>query len=125
MENPYATFLNPPAPFVVVRIESPAGIEGSDSLLAQLDCGADRTVIPFEEIEKLSLSASGTAYVAGLGGEVEEARLYDVKLTITGFGPIAVEILANSGEQWVLLGRDVLNRYRVVLDGPNQRLEIA
>ena len=85
----------------------------------------DRTVVPAEVVEQLNLSASGTAYVAGLGGEVEEARLYDIKLTIAGFGPLATEVLANPGEQWVLLGRDILNHYRVVLDGPNQRLEIA
>jgi hypothetical protein len=34
-----------------------------------------------------------------------------------------VEVLA-ADEPYVLLGRDILNRYRVVLDGPKQKLEI-
>ena len=34
-----------------------------------------------------------------------------------------VEILA-ADEPYVLLGRDVLNRHRMVMDGPKQSLEI-
>jgi hypothetical protein len=32
--------------------------------------------------------------------------------------PVAVEVLASRDEPYVLLGRDVLNARRVVLDGP-------
>jgi hypothetical protein len=34
------------------------------------------------------------------------------------------EVLANRDELYVLLGRDVLNRHRIVLDGPQLVLEI-
>jgi predicted aspartyl protease len=125
VENPYATFLNPPAPFVLANVAPTTGADASDALLAQLDYGADRTVLPLEVVERLHLPSSGVAMIAGLGGEVEEARLYDVRLTIAGFSPLAVEVLANPGEPCVLLGRDVLNNYRIIPDGPNQRLEIG
>jgi predicted aspartyl protease len=125
MENPYAEFLNPPAAFVLAKISPTVGTQSSEALLAQLDTGADRTVVPLEVVEQLSLASSGVALVAGLGGEIEEARLYDVRLAIAGFSPLAVEVLANAGEPWVLLGRDVLNHFRIVLDGPGRRLEIA
>jgi Aspartyl protease len=125
MENPYAPFVTPPGPFVLVRIGPSAGTPASDSQLAQLDCGADRTVVTSELVQQLQLVPSGLALVAGLGGEVEESPLYDVSLTLAGFQPLSVEVFASEGEPWVLLGRDVLNRYRIVLDGPNQTLEIT
>lgn len=34
-------------------------------------------------------------------------------------------VVAHAGEQWVLLGRDVLNSYRVLLNGPNAVLELG
>jgi hypothetical protein len=36
-----------------------------------------------------------------------------------------LEVAASDGEIYALLGRDLLNHYRVVLDGPNLILEIA
>lgn len=125
MPNPYATFMRPPAPFVVVRLAQTAGPLTSDSVLAQLDTGADRTVIPGDFLEQLELARSGTTFVVGYAGHELEAPIYDLRLTVAGFEPVAVEVLARSDEPWVLLGRDVLNRYRIVLDGPNQILEIT
>jgi hypothetical protein len=34
-------------------------------------------------------------------------------------------VVASSGEPWVLLGRDVLNAHRLLLDGPHLTLEIG
>jgi hypothetical protein len=38
--------------------------------------------------------------------------------------PITVEAFASREEPHVLLGRDVLNHFRVLLDGPNLVLEM-
>ena len=51
--------------------------------------------------------------------------IFRMLLTIRGFSPLAVNAAGSDGEQYVLLGRDVLNRYTVLLDGPNLRLEIG
>jgi len=37
---------------------------------------------------------------------------------------VTIEVLANRDEPYVLLGRDVLNRHRIVLDGPQLLLDI-
>jgi len=123
--NPYATFMRPAAPFVLVRLAQTVGPLTSDTVLAQLDTGADRTVIPGEFLEQLELARSGATYVVGYAGHELEAPIYDLRLTVAGFDAVAVEVLVRSDEPWVLLGRDVLNRYRIVLDGPNQTLEIS
>jgi len=50
---------------------------------------------------------------------------YPLRLAIHDLSYITIEVVASSGESWVLLGRDVLNTYRLVLDGPRLGLEIG
>lgn len=50
---------------------------------------------------------------------------YFVEVTVRGQPPRPVEVLAHEGEAYVLLGRDVLNHHRMLLDGPGLALEIG
>ena len=50
---------------------------------------------------------------------------YLVELRLRELGPVTVKVLASSDEPYVLLGRDVLNRFTILLDGPNLVLEMA
>ena len=49
---------------------------------------------------------------------------YKVELTIRTLFPQKVVLIAHDEEPFILLGRDVLNRHRVLLDGPGLTLEI-
>lgn len=94
-------------------------------MAALLDSGADRTVIPAKVVADLGLSALRTILVGGLGNEPQELSTYSVVMQPRNLRALEVEVLAHEGETYVLLGRDVLNQLRVVLDGPNQVLEIG
>ena len=63
--------------------------------------------------------------VEGFGGERHHLDTYVVFLQIHDMHPFGVEVVAHDDESFILLGRDVLNKFRVVLDGPDQILEIA
>lgn len=41
-----------------------------------------------------------------------------------GLTPHVVKVLASADEPYVLVGRDVLNHFRVTLDGPNLVLDV-
>jgi predicted aspartyl protease len=116
---------NPPAPFVLVIVSNPDGTATAPDLPARVDTGADRTVIPNTLVGLLGLPEVGRLVFAGLAGQEIELPVYQVRLVVRDLDPILVEVAASDGEPHVLLGRDVLNRYRVVLDGPNGRLEIG
>jgi predicted aspartyl protease len=115
----------PPAPFVLVTLRHPTtGAEVRD-VPAQIDTGADCSLVPQTVIDALGLKPSGSWTIKGVGDMVDEMRLYLISLSIHRFPPKAIEVPAHAGERWVLLGRDVLNDFRVVLDGPKLSLEIG
>ena len=114
----------PPTPLVHVTLRRPDGANELPDQPAQLDTAADRTVLPMAAVEELGLVELSELPVAGFGGQVSLAPTFLVQLQIRGLGPMLIEAIASAGETYVLLGRDILNSYRVVLDGPQLSLEI-
>jgi predicted aspartyl protease len=120
----YVANFSPPAPFVQITLRSPTGGNVAGVIPGQIDSAADRTVIPGRFVDELQLASVRQILVEGLGGAVHSLDAYIVLIQIHDLQPIAVEIVAHAGESFVLLGRDVLNHLRIVLDGPKQVLEI-
>jgi hypothetical protein len=114
----------PPAPFVFVRLVNPADGRALDNVPAQLDHGADRSVLPSNLVHDLGLAQMGIAEIGGLGGNLHELPTYIVLIGIHDLPPRACRVLSCT-EPWVLLGRDILNDYRILLDGPQRTLEIG
>ena len=115
----------PPAPFVHVTLARPVGDDAIADLPAQLDTAADRTVIPLRLIERLGLVPLEDVPVLGFGGVITNVRAFLVLVSLRGEDSIALRVLGSNDEPHILLGRDILNRYRVMLDGPKLLLEIA
>lgn len=120
----YQEALEPPAPFIHVTLVNPATGATLTSVPAQIDSAADRSVLPPRLVTALELTQFGDLEVAGLGGEVGQLPTYPVLLGIHDLPARSHLVLACEGEPWVLLGRDVLNQYRIVLDGPASAVEI-
>lgn len=116
---------DPPAPFVLAILSPPGGATVARDLPAKVDTGADRTVIPARLAEQLGLVEVERLTFAGLAGELIELPIFEVRLVVRDLPAVVVKVAASEGEPHVLLGRDVLNRYTLLLDGPNGRLEIS
>jgi predicted aspartyl protease len=91
---------------------------------AQVDSGADRTVVPATVVEQLELTPVRKLSVAGLGGDIQLLDTYLVAIRLRELKDNVLEVLSAEHEPFVLLGRDVLNNLRIILDGPNRILEI-
>ena len=113
----YNQRVNPPAPFVHVVLLRPSGDEAISDLPAQLDTAADLTVIPLRLIEQLGLVPFDAVPVLGFGGILTNVPTFLVRLALRGQDEVALEVLGSAQEPHILLGRDVLNRPRFVLDG--------
>jgi hypothetical protein len=120
----YNTQVQPPAPFVLVSLRDALGLEQSLTIPAQIDTAADRTVVPLSAVTSLGLSPIDERTFVGFGGTLQRVPLFLLSLAIHTFPASVVQVIAHPDEPWVLLGRDVLNAYRLLLDGPNLVLEL-
>ena len=121
----YVIQLQPPAPFVYVVLRNPVtGAEQRD-VPAQLDSAADRTLLPSALVQSLGLPQIGTIPIGGVGGITLTMPSYPVQVAIDNLPSQVVEVVASAGESWVLLGRDVVNDHRMLLDGPQGFLDIG
>jgi hypothetical protein len=117
--------LDPPAPFVNVVLRNPVSGEEVRDVPAQLDCAADRTVLPESVVKTLRLPQVGTIKLGGFGGATYTLPVYFVHLGVHDLPVQSLKVASHAEESWVLLGRDVLNLYRILLDGPRLALEIG
>ncbi len=118
--TPYATAYSPPAPVLAVRVGRPAE-EPQLAVRALVDTRADITVVPEPTAVALGLPRVGSIEVASYGGDVASVPTYAARLEVAGT-VATVEVLADGDE--LLLGRDVLNRHRITLDGPVEELRV-
>lgn len=121
----YQSQLQPPAPFVYVTLRNPVtGVEEQD-VPAQLDTAADRSLLPDSLVQALALPQIGTIKIGGVGGVTQTMPCYPVQVAIHNLAAQLIEVVASAGEPWMLLGRDLLNAHRLLLDGPQLFLEIG
>jgi predicted aspartyl protease len=121
----YQRLVQPPAPFINVSLQHPTSAEMMRNVAAQVDSGADRTVLPEKVVQALKLSQVGQIEIGALGGAIYVLRSFAVLLGVHDFPLRRLEIVTSAEEEWILLGRDVLNNYRIVLNGPQLALEIG
>lgn len=120
----YNQQLTPAAPFVHVTLRRPIGGVPLTEIPAQLDSGADISVLPWSVVESLGLAQLDQLSIMGFGGHVTLVPVFLVGLGIRQLDPFVIRVLGIRDEPYLLLGRDVLNRYRLLLDGPGQTLQI-
>jgi predicted aspartyl protease len=120
----YNQQVTPPAPFVHVTVRPPH--EGSAGVVvpAQIDTAADLSVIPGRLVEELQLVPLDSVSALGFGGHLVTLPTFLVEMQVRELDPVTVKVLASHDEPYGLLGRDVLNRFTILLDGPNLVIEV-
>jgi len=114
---------DPPAPFLSVRVTHPLYHERFIEIPAKVDSGADVIAIPVEAVNQLGLQKAGSLTVAGFNGQAVQVVLYAVRIELPTNKAVRMTALTIPSN-YVLVGRDVLNSLRVLLDGPELTLEI-
>jgi predicted aspartyl protease len=124
MKFPYDTDYFPPAPSVEISLGALDEPFVVGPLQALVDTGADASIVPIQYIRSLRVQVDNRKYLRSQWGE---RRLVDTYLLDVGIGGLRlplVEIVANEWGEEIILGRNVLNKLTVILDGPKQVLEI-
>ncbi|HEY2156276.1 MAG TPA: retroviral-like aspartic protease family protein [Isosphaeraceae bacterium] len=120
----YNHFNLPPAPWVNATLRRPKSGEPGLAAPAQIDTGADRTVIPTRLVLGLGLVEVRRISAMGLGGHLTFVTTYLVEIGIHESPTQIIEVMAHPDEPYCLLGRDILNGFKITLDGPRLTMQI-
>lgn len=105
----------PPAPIVsLVVTNSESGT--SIVLRGKLDTGASISVLPKSALESLELYPKGETAIIGYDGARTVRETYYADMEIESVRLASVRLVTTSRDE-MLLGRDVLNQFLIVLDG--------
>ncbi len=109
-----------PSPEVSIQVCNPLNDSLKSNVSAIVDTGAFMTCLPQSIIQQLGKLPYSQIGVQGPIGKPVNRKTYHVHIKIAEHVDQVVEVLAIPRE-YALIGRDILNRHKVVLDGPDQK----
>ncbi len=105
-------------------IGHPTNVEQQQSVVSQIDTGADISVVPLRVASTLNLPRAGEIWVESYRAVRERVPIYFARLTIGRFVFRRVPMVAIEHDEG-LLGRDVLNLLVTTLDGPKLQFDLT
>lgn len=120
----YDVSVFPPAPRLDIRLIAQPHETVVGPVSAFVDTGADATIVPLHIIRQLRAGVVTFKTIRGYTGSKRTVRTYLVDIEIGVFALPGIEVVGDDAAEDILLGRDVLNKLRVLLDGPGQRSEV-
>lgn len=112
----------PPAPIFPVKLATPGEAPGEMTQLALVDTGADGTFVPTSILEELALPIVYMTHVRSyLGDRLHRVPVHMVDFIL--FDTIRlpdIEVVADDWGSSIIIGRNVLNKLHIQLDGPKE-----
>jgi hypothetical protein len=96
----------------------------AENVPALIDTAADRTILPASLVRSLGLVEDGRMLFQGFASNVVELPIFRAEVQIHDRPAVKVRAALSEREPYILLGRDVLNTHRILLDGPQNAFEI-
>lgn len=113
----------PPAPIIQMRLAAPRSNTQME-VMALLDSGAAISVVPMTLVEQLRLPRVDMVRVRGFGGDTREVPVFAAQIALSQRNAWLARLVPWA-ESYAILGRDAMNRWRIVLDGPRGMANIG
>ena len=123
MSHPYLDTYYPPMPALEIQLGYPEEALTLGPLTAVVDTGADGTLVPQSLVDEMEAPFVDDVRVRSHWGEWRNMQLFTVDIGIGKLRLPAVEVAGDDRGQEIVLGRNVLNRLRLLLDGPAGQVE--
>lgn len=106
-------------------MSTPTKVPGQNNIksIALIDTGATITIIPIRIVQELQLKYVDEITITGVEGVARNYYAYSVAVEFGNIGYFIIKAAAaNIG--YVLVGRDILNMWNMLLNGPYRILKI-
>lgn len=124
MKTVYSHDYAPPAPVLEVSLAAPSEPAQVGPLVALIDTGADGTFVPTPLLEVLGVPVIYSTNVRShLGEHLRRVSVHKIDLILGAIRLPNVDVVSDDWGDEIILGRNALNKLRLVLDGPKQITE--
>jgi predicted aspartyl protease len=124
MKTPYSQKYFPPAPVLMVSVAVPAG-SPFKAQPALIDTGADGTFVPTSLLEQLDVPMVYSTNVRShLGLSSQRVTVHKIDLVFGAIRLPNIDVISDDWGDEIIIGRNVLNKLRLWLDGPRQIMEL-
>jgi predicted aspartyl protease len=120
----YNPTYSPSAPFVEVEVNNYDAKATPIIVKAQVDSGADATMLPISILERVGAHFEATHHAYDFSGRVHTVDLYSAAVNLVG-QTFYLRVIAQENTNEGIIGRDILNNLTVTLNGPASVTEIV
>jgi predicted aspartyl protease len=124
MSHPYLDTYYPPMPALEIQLGYPGEALVLGPMMAIVDTGADGTLVPQSLIDEIGAPFVDDIRVGSQWGEWRNMQLFTVDVGIGRLRLPAVEVVGDDQSAEIVLGRNILNRLKLLLDGPADQVEV-
>jgi hypothetical protein len=110
---------------VEIRLALPDESFTVGPLKAFVDTGADASIVPLRYLGPLDPKIGDSKFLRSPRGDQMAVFTYVLDVGVAGLRLPSIQVVADPVGDEVIVGRDVLNRLRIVLDGPKGTLEVT
>lgn len=125
MKRAYSQDHLPAAPLLTVRFGRPEDMRFTHSVNGFVDTGADITIVPIRLMREIRATVGGLQTIRSQWGEARAVKMYLVDAEVEGINFPGIWVVGDERGQEVVLGRNLLNRMRILLDGLAETIEIV
>jgi predicted aspartyl protease len=120
----YSTDFDPPAAVLLATLFGVIHARPRLQLPALIDTGADLTAVPVAAIKRLNLYEVGQVGLENIQAQVVLSNVYAVRIIVAGLPARELEVVQTE-QSFVVLGRDWLQEYYLLLNGPEQHFWLS
>ena len=122
MTTPYDKSYHPPFPVLPVVLGEESSRIGPFSAL--IDSGSDASLAPTGLLEEIGAGEGEEVAIRSHFGERQSAQIYLIALSVGGILLPGVYVVGDDTGREIILGRNILNKLPLFLDGPSQQTDL-
>ncbi len=120
----YDQSYNPSMPVIELHLIAPESTRSSNPITALIDSGSDGSMMPIDKLDEIEALSIGTAVMSGIWGERRRVNTYFITIQVGNHLIRGVRVAGVAANMDAILGRNVLNEMRLVLNGPAAAVEL-